>query len=101
MVWLNREQAKLFRFSEDRMERHAFRTNESDEDLHSQIADKLTGTKKILILGSELAKNHFLNHLKDKHPILAKRVIACETADHASDQQIAEYARKYFQKPVA
>lgn len=113
VVWLDSEHARLFQFSEDKMERetiHAKRlplddvqlekSERNSGPLYDQLVGKLLDTHRILILGPEIAGTHFLNYLRKNHPLSAKKVIACEPSDHPSDQQIAAYAMKYFQKPV-
>lgn len=114
VIWLDHEHAKLFHFSEEHMERETVRATRVDHHTHrldgdeknhpvmyDEIAAKLEQASRILILGPGLAKTHFQNRLLEKHPAIAKKVVGCETSDHPTDHQIAAYAMKYFQKPVA
>lgn len=114
VVWLDREHAKLFHFSEEKMERetchasrHDHHTHKLDQNeyedvtLYDSVANKLQNAKRILILGPGTAKTHFLTRLKERYSSLAKRVVGCETTDHPTDGQIAAYAMKYFKKSVA
>lgn len=113
VIWLDLENAKLFHFSEDRMERsslkathidHHTHRRENDErdcvSMYDELAARLVKTQRILILGPGVAKDHFFNRMKDRFPDVAKRVVGCESSDHPTDNQIAAYAIQYFNKPV-
>lgn len=112
VVWIDREQAKLFHLSQEKMERrqlharhpghHAHPLDEIDrkrqeKQFFSQVGSEITGANKLLILGPGVAKHHFYNFLMEQMPALGKSVIGCETVDHPTDAQIAEMARKLFQ----
>jgi hypothetical protein len=114
VVWVDLEKAKLFHFAEDRMERetvaatrvehHTHRIEGDERDcwpMYDAIAEKVGSAKRVLILGPGVARMHLHNRMKDKFPGIAKRVVGCERSDHPTDQQIAAYAMKYFQKPIA
>ena len=113
IVWIDLSHAKLFHFSEEKMERenleakhishhtHHLENDEKDSpQLYDQVADRLKASKRVLILGPGLAKTHFLHRLEKRYPTIAKTVVACETTDHPSDPQIAVFAKKYLQVPV-
>jgi stalled ribosome rescue protein Dom34 len=114
VVWVDLEKAKIFHFSEDRMERetlfatrvdhHTHRLENDERDcwpMYDEIGKKLGRANRVLILGPGVAKTHLYNRLKENFPRVAKQIVGCESSDHPTDHQIAEYAMKYFQKPVA
>lgn len=108
VVWVDLEKAKLFHFSEDRMEREMLFAARVDPDfaipdfaIYDEIAEKLSPAHRVLILGPGIARIHLNNRLKEKFPLIAKRVVGCESSEHPTDDQIAAHAMKYFQKPVA
>lgn len=114
IVWIDLNHAKLFHFSEEKMERekleadhihhhtHRMENNEKDSPrMYDQIADRLKNSKRVLILGPGVAKTHLLRRLRDRYPSTARAVVACEASDHPTDAQIATYAEKYIQVPVA
>ncbi|MCM0606276.1 MAG: hypothetical protein KA715_09310 [Xanthomonadaceae bacterium] len=111
VVWLDFENAKLFHFSDDQMKRetlhasmvehHTHRLNADEKDnwnFYEKIALSIESAKRVLILGPGIAKTHFENYMKGKHPLTAKKVVGCESSDHPTDQQIAAFAMKYFNK---
>lgn len=113
VVWLDLEHAKIFHLSDDRMEReelrakhvdhHTHRRNQDEREpvmMYDQVAQRVREASRILILGPGLAKVHLLQRLKEKFPLLAKKVVGCETSDHPTDGQIAAYAQKYIQRRV-
>ena len=68
--------------------------------LEERLAEKLSSGNKILILGTEETNLLFLEYLKAHHAGLAKKVVACEISPQPTDEEIALFAMKYFQKPV-
>ncbi len=114
VVWLDLENAKIFHFSDERMERetlhatrvdhHTHRRDNDEKDsvnMYDDLARRISKSSKVLILGPGVAKDHFSTRLRENFPDVAKKVVACEAADHPSDAQIASYALRYFRKPVA
>jgi stalled ribosome rescue protein Dom34 len=115
VVWLDLEKAKLFHISADRMEREALQVSRVDHHTHrreqedierdclsmcDRIAEKLDRAKGVLILGPGVARTHLLSRLQERFPRVAQKVVGCESSDHPTDQQIAAYAMKYFQRPT-
>lgn len=113
VVWLNLDWAKIFHFSDERMEREELRAHlinryvegiaggyDRPLGLFDALAAKLTESNRLLVLGPGLARVHFVERLKEKFPAVAKRVVACEPSEHDSDPLIAAYAMKYFRRRV-
>ena len=116
VAWVDREHAKLFYFSQEKMERKTFQEKHSDRHTHQiddadhartvnklfvEIAEDIAGAKRILILGPGIAKHYFHNFLREHYPAIARKVTACETVDHPTAAQIATLARKHFQIAAA
>ena len=97
VVWVDQQMAKLFHFSEDRMERETL----PGAPLYDEIAKKVSQAKRVLILGPGDTRSHLHDRIKEKFPVIAMRIVGCEGSDHSTDHHIATYAMKYFQKPVA
>ena len=98
VVWLDSEKAKIFHISEERMQRELLQPGPAP--LQERLVEKLSSGSKILILGSEEINLLFFEYLKANHAGLAKKVVACEISSQPTDQEIAHFAMKYFQKPV-
>ena len=111
VIWVDREHAKLFQFSNEKMERKHLQARHQDHHTHpvddldlkrretkffSEVTPHLSEATRILILGPGVAKHHFQNYLIEHFPILAKKVVGCENVDHPTDPQIAALARKFF-----
>ena len=118
VIWLDRDEARIFQFSQDKMERknlHARHTDhhthqadqldqaQRDKHFYGEVVEKLAGAAQILILGPGVAKHHFQTYLSEHQPALAKKIVGCETTDHPTDHQIAALAKKFFKMgaPVA
>ncbi len=111
VVWVDREHAKLFQFSRDKMERKSFESKGIEHHTHApdgidqktrerkffgELISHFQEPSKLLILGPGVAKHHFQNYLTEHHPALAKIIAGCETVDHPTDGQIAASAKKFF-----
>lgn len=110
-IWLDQEQAKFFRFNNEKVETSHLKSKHQDHHHHhpdhldqqrqehaffAEAAGKITDASRVLILGPGGAKDHFHKYLVEHHAEMAKRVAGCETVDHPSDPQIAAHARKFF-----
>jgi len=63
-----------------------------------RVAAALEDAKEILVLGPGLAKREFVDHLRIHIPSVARRIVAIETADRITDNQIVARARLYFDR---
>lgn len=115
VIWVDREHARIFQFSNEKMERKHLQARHQDHHTHpfdgidqkkqeseffteviTHLAIPEVESTRILILGPGVAKHHFQNFLNEHQPALAKKVVGCETVDHPTDAQIAALARKFF-----
>lgn len=60
------------------------------------IADALASFHEILIVGPAETKTEFHTWLAKHKPDLAKKVLAVDAMDHASDGEIIDHARRFF-----
>lgn len=111
VVWVDRETAKVFQFSNEKMERTVLHAQNSEHHTHAlesvdhqrqersffkDVVGRLAEAARILILGPGVAKHHFQTYLMEQFPAVAKRVVGCETVDHPTDPQIAALAKRFF-----
>lgn len=59
------------------------------------LAYRLSSARKILILGPCMAKFHLIRFLNEHHPLLSKRVMACENLDQPEESAILEQVARY------
>jgi stalled ribosome rescue protein Dom34 len=112
VIWIDREHAKIFEISDEKMERKNVTVSHNDHHTHHansfdhqrqenqlfvEVASLLKDADKLLILGPGIARHHFQNYLTEHQPALSRKVAGCETMDHPTDPQIAAFARKYFE----
>lgn len=117
VIWVDRENAKLFKLTEDSLEMTKLHSGYTDHHTHRRDGDDAHRTERqlflkvveslghtdihqILILGPGLAKHQFRTFLSEHHPFLARKVVGCESSDHPTDAQIASLGRKYFKSAV-
>ena len=95
LVWIDRTQAKTFRFSHEKMERQVLA---GDDQLFAKVGELLTDARRILITGPGETRVHFLNWLRTHMPSVANEVLGCEVCDQSSDAEIAALALKYLRR---
>lgn len=113
VVWLDHTKAHVIHFDKDASESESLKTHsthphprqnhgdthasENDNTLFfTDIANVLTGSEQILVVGPGEEKTAFIKHLASKAPAIAGKVKAVETVDHPSDGQLLAYARQHF-----
>ena len=113
VVWLDHTQAHVIHFDKDASESESMKTHsthphprqnhgdshatENDNTrFYTDIANALTDSAQILVVGPAEEKTAFIKHLTDKVPAVAEKVKAVETVDHPSDGQLLAYARQHF-----
>jgi stalled ribosome rescue protein Dom34 len=82
---------------ENHINPHTPRAGHYEHRFFHSVAHRLENTDGLIVLGPGPAKDQFVNHLQREHATLAARVLRVEPADHPSDAQLLDYARKAFQ----
>jgi stalled ribosome rescue protein Dom34 len=118
VVWLDHRDARVFHTTtEDASERdvHADDGSEHqasghrdrgksgkrppvDKDYFEGIIKALGGAKEILVMGPADAKTEFVKYIESHHKDIKDRIIGVEAADHMSNYQVVEHARRFFKK---
>ncbi len=62
------------------------------------VAEQLQRATDIWIVGPSGMHDAFAAYLEQRHAPIAARVRGCEPIDHPSDRQIADRARRFFEK---
>ncbi len=109
MVWIDQHKAKFFELSNEQMKRshleidrvdhHTHKmdrldTQRVERELFEQVAAQLKDSDQIAIAGPGVAKYHLQTYLTEQHPMVARKIVSCETVDHPSDPQMVALARK-------
>lgn len=119
VVWLDHQKARVIHFNADEAETVKVKTDQPNhlvrhlhqehqvglrsgrrtpEDRHyyDAIVAALGDTKEWLVMGPGEAKHEFSRHVTEHAPRLKERLVHVEPADHPSDAQIVDHARRYF-----
>lgn len=67
-----------------------------DDEFYSRVADSFGDAHEVLIVGPAQAKHEFLKYLEQHRLPLANRVKGVATADHPTDGQLLDLARRFF-----
>ena len=121
VVWLDHAEARVFQFNADNVESRVIHAQadphgvahgsprvhhkagvigsgkvHDEPAFFGQVAAALEGAEEFLVLGPGQAKLEF-NSFVDAHiPSIGRRIVAIETVDKMTDNQIVAHAREYF-----
>lgn len=100
IVWIDSSIAKIYHFSDDRMERVRVPVAADAVRFRASVAERLADSRQILVLSPTLAGREFVDALRTHHPRVGRYVVGCETLHSPDDGAIADYAIRYFRKPI-
>jgi hypothetical protein len=113
VVWIDHRATHVLGFGQDEPSRNTIKSG-APEHIHHKagsigsghvhdapayfdaIAAHLSGFHEILIVGPAEARTEFQAYLARYKPDIAKRVLAVEPMDHASEGEIIDHARHFF-----
>ena len=114
VVWLDHASAKIFHFDAHAFEGKTIHSAHAGEQVHRKagvigsghaaqdpkffaaVAAELADAQEVLVAGPGHTKTAFKKHLDAHAPQVAKKVMAVENADHPTDGEIVDHARKHF-----
>ncbi len=109
VVWIDHQQAQVLQFDAEhvqasKVKAHSHHTAQHGSTVRTQheffahVCDALNGIPEVLVTGSHQAQADF-KHYVDKHrPALGQQIMAWETVDHPTENQLVALARKAFLK---
>jgi stalled ribosome rescue protein Dom34 len=113
-VWIDHDQARIFRVDPERVEeatveapprrielKHSKGLVEGEPPHDSkrffrEVARALEGAEAVLVAGPSTTKLGFFKFLHKHDPTLEPRIVGIETIAHTSDGQFLRYAQRYF-----
>jgi hypothetical protein len=112
VVWIDHKQARIFHFNVDEADRSVIRPDHSARDVSrgdkrtghrvpedkaffEAVAGTLSDSGAILIVGPAGEKDAFAKFLAEKHPAIRTHVEGVEKADHPTDGELLDFARRY------
>jgi stalled ribosome rescue protein Dom34 len=111
VVWIDHKQARIFHFDVEEADRsvvrdhvardihaHEKRTGhrtEENKPFFEDVAKAIADSRGILIVGPAQEKDFFAKFLTEKHPAIRSHVEGVEKADHPSDGELLDFARRY------
>jgi stalled ribosome rescue protein Dom34 len=70
----------------------------TEHEFFGQVCDALAGIPEVMVAGSRTAQADFKHYVAKHRPALAKHLVAYETVDHPSENQLVAMARAFFLK---
>ena len=111
VVWIDHKQARVLHFNVDEADRAVVRDHVA-RDLHAReprtghrieenkpffedVAAAIADAGAVLIVGPAQEKDFFAKFLAAKHPAICANVEGIEKADHPTDGELIDFARRY------
>nr|WP_184298869.1 hypothetical protein [Roseateles oligotrophus] len=88
----------------ERIKAHSHHTKQrasavrSEHEFFGEVVDALNGITEVLVVGSSTAQSDFKHYVEKHRAAAAKQIVAYESVDHPTDNQLIAFARKYFLK---
>jgi stalled ribosome rescue protein Dom34 len=111
VVWIDHQRARIFHFNVEEADRtlirdhvvrdihaHEKRTGhrtEENKPFFEDVAKAIADSRGILIVGPAQEKDFFAKFLSQKHPAIRAHVEGIEKADHPTDGELLDFARRY------
>jgi stalled ribosome rescue protein Dom34 len=111
VVWIDHKQARIFHFDVEEAdktvvkdhvvrdlhsrEKHTGQRIEENKPFFEDVAKAIADAGAIVIVGPAQEKDFFAKFLAQKHPAIRAHVEGVEKADHPSDGELLEFARRY------
>jgi stalled ribosome rescue protein Dom34 len=111
VVWIDHKQARIFHFNVEEADKtlvkehvvrdihaHEKRTGhrtEENKPFFEEVAKAIADSGGILIVGPAQEKDFFAKFLTEKHPAIRSHVEGVEKADHPTDGELLDFARRY------
>ena len=111
IVWIDHKQARVFHFNVEEADKTVVkdhvvrdlrsrekRTGQRTEDnkpFFEDVAKAIADASAILIVGPAQEKDFFAKFLAEQHPSIRAHVEGVEKADHPSDGELLDFARRY------
>jgi stalled ribosome rescue protein Dom34 len=112
VVWIDHKQARVFHFNVEEAEDRTVIRDHVVRDLHARekgdghriednkpffedVARRIADARAILIVGPAQEKDLFAKFLAEKHPEIRAHVEGVESADHPTDGELLDTARRY------
>lgn len=116
VVWIDHRIAKIFEFNRKDVDRNIVHHWHAAQKIHHkagsigsshvpeddtylrEVANALSASSEILIIGPSHVKWELRSYLNLHAPRISQQIMAVVDADHTSDRQIVDHARKYFSR---
>ena len=111
VVWIDHQRARILRFNVEEADRTLVRDHivrdlrahekqtghrtEENKRFFEDVAKAIADAGAILIVGPAQEKDFFGKFLSQKHPAIRAHVEGVEKADHPTDGELLDFARRY------
>jgi stalled ribosome rescue protein Dom34 len=111
VVWIDHQRARILYFSVEEAtgtvirdhvvrdlhahEKRAGQRTEENKPFFEDVAKTIADAGAILIVGPAQEKDFFAKFLAEKHPAIRTHVEGVEKADHPTDGELLDFARRY------
>ncbi len=109
VVWIDHQSAQILQFDAEhvqaqKVKAHTHHTAQhgssvrTEHEFFGAVCDALDGIAEVLVAGSHTAQADFRHYVEKHRPALAKHVVAYETVDQPTTNQLVALARRFFLK---
>ena len=107
VVLIDHHTAQVLQFDADhvqsqKVKEHTHHTRQhgsavrTEHEFFGEVCDALAGIPEVIVTGSHKAQADFRHYVGKHRAAAEKHIVAWETVDHPTDNQLLALARKYF-----
>jgi hypothetical protein len=114
VVWIDHRDARVFTFNATEADKLVVHSHQTQPHLHrkansigdgrapadpayfDQVVKAVEGASEILITGPANAKLELKDHIEKQWPLVGRKIVGIENADHPTDGVLLDHARRYF-----
>jgi stalled ribosome rescue protein Dom34 len=114
VIWIDHREAHVIKFGVGGVDRQVLRSAAKVAHLHhkansigsgrapkdaeffERVTSTLQGLTAILVTGPANAKDELVDHIRTKHPLLARAIEGVKTVDHPTEGELLTIARAFL-----
>jgi stalled ribosome rescue protein Dom34 len=109
VAWVDHQNAQVLQFDAehvqaDKVKAHTHHTRQhgsgvrTEHEFFAAVCDAMAGIAEVLVCGPHTGVSDFKHYAEKHRPETAKCIVAYETMDHLTENQLVAKARQYFDR---
>jgi stalled ribosome rescue protein Dom34 len=109
VAWVDHQSTQILQFDAEhiqaqKVKAHSHHTRQhgssvrTEHEYYGEVCDALAGVPEVLVVGPKTGLADFRHYVEKHRAPTGKQIVGWEVSEHATENQIAAFARQYFLK---